>query len=58
MTSTRTPITAIYRTGFRSQYRVVLACGHKFIMPKTEVSRRQLFIAKPYDCPNCKGGTK
>jgi hypothetical protein len=58
MTSTRTTITAIYRTGFRRQFTVVLACGHRFILPNTEVSRLQLFLHKPYDCPYCKGETK
>jgi hypothetical protein len=47
-------IAAMYRTGDRRTWVLLLACGHKVVATNQDTKDKQLFAGKPYACPECK----
>ena len=46
-------IMKLYKIGHPRQFQMLLECGHKFVVTKDELERRQLFLGKRIVCPEC-----
>jgi hypothetical protein len=49
---TRTTVIGLHRLG-PQEYLVVLACGHRYVVPVTDLTRLRLFIGKRVTCWEC-----
>jgi hypothetical protein len=46
-------ILRLYRIGHPRRFRMLLECGHKFVITDDELRRRHLFLGKRIPCPEC-----